>query len=142
MTDLALIIVTAITVKLTPKGRYKAIAWLLFGEFCIFGGFGYLTKSLPDGIWYDAITGVLSFIFAMWFLWVNARYLAVISGLIALYHIGIMWLGTDYYYATMLVFCLLQIGGLIPGVVYGYQLRHARDLPDNSGNHCGHHYSG
>lgn len=141
MTDTLLVLISALAVRITPKGRYKTIAWLLFAEFCVFVGFSAFTLNLEDGLWFDAITAMGSIAFMLMFVIVGARYLAFLSGAIALYHVGVMWLGSDFYYPIMLVFCLLQLGGLIPGIHHGYQQYKSRHSPDAGRRDTGRHYS-
>jgi len=121
--DLLLIGGAAFGVFMTPRGKYKVRAWLLFAEFCVFAGLSSLVYFMVDGVWYDSILIAGSLIFMYLFAMAGAAYLKTIMALIVLYHTLTLWVGTAYYLPIMLTLCLLQLGGALPGVIDGFKLK-------------------
>jgi len=135
------VVVFTIIASFSPK---KMIAWALLGEFCLFIGFDvYLTSK---GIDLNSTTDFLMVMahtsFALLFSIIGSRYLSFISCVIAFYYAFIAWTGlVDYYQPIMIVFCTLQLGGLLPGVYDGLIRIKRRLVPNGSRGSAGYRCS-
>lgn len=128
----------------------KTIAILLLADFCFFIGFDILinTNGLEDKIWVHPVTALINFAFMQGFLILGARYLALISALIAVFYVSTsvalyykMYGYFVIYFPVMLGFCLLQIAGLYEGIAdgcrhfYRNHISNRRNTPRYRGEH-------
>ena len=151
MIEAADAILTAVVggaVKATPKSHRK-VAWLLFAEFCIFVGLDVYMKTKGMGAT-PVIYSVRSLIytaFTLVFMIAGSKWLALISILISLYQVAGVWListlsfDVSHYFWVMLIFCILQISGLLPGVLHGRGLEFRNPFSERR-DHTRHHYTG
>jgi hypothetical protein len=116
-------------VILTPKS-HRRVAWLLFAEFCIFVGLDVYMKTKGMGATPEmyAVRSLVYTAFTLIFMIAGSKWLAFISILISFYQaagvwlMSALWFDEAHYFGVMLTFCILQIGGLLPGVLHGRRL--------------------
>jgi len=126
LTDHLLLAVVIVFLALTQvESGYRMKAWLLFAEFCAFIGLSVLMSD-ANPLWFDIFSAMGGVIFMSLFALIGAMYLGYLSCFIALYHLTTAFAfyhGLDnylsYYYPIMLSICVLQLGGLLPGVLHG-----------------------
>ena len=128
MIEIVLLVLSAIFTVLSPKDA-KLVSIVLFAEFSLsllfykyLNSNGLYVDGLPDII--IAIGGI---VFAFAFFKLGAKYLSVLSVVIAVFHLSMPWFyifgleGCDTYdKEIMLTICLLQLITLIPDICNRY----------------------
>ncbi len=116
------------------------LSGMVASEFIIFSGFAayIISNEIYLGAGFDFAKMLISAIFVVLFMFVNSRYQAGISFLIAMYHslLGFGVLSLDYYAPIMFVVCLFQLLGYdgCRGLANGFRQYQHGAANDRHGN--------